>query len=111
MKESKLKKSAVVVAAAIVLASPAAVLAAAPSQIENVSTTVNFSDLNLNSEAGAKALYRRLQRASREVCGVESLKTVGSVSRLQRSNSCYREALSKAVADIDNDNLTRIHAG
>lgn len=110
MKESKLRKSAVGIVATIAFVSSAAVFAATPSYFENISKTVNYSDLNLESEAGAKALYRRLQRASKEVCGVEGLKTVGSVRRLQQAQACYVETLSGAVEEIDNENLTRIHA-
>ena len=109
MKESKLRKSVTVAVATIVFTFPAAVLAASPSYFESPSATVNFADLNLETEAGAKVLYRRLQRASKEVCGVTTLKNAGTISRLQKAQNCYRETLSNAVEKIDNDNLTRIH--
>ena len=82
---------------------PLAANAAAPSQFENVSVTVSYSDLNIDNADGARVLYARLQRATREACNVESLKVVGSVRRYAQSMDCYRAALETAVQDVDND--------
>ncbi len=111
MKESKLFKSLVATFVVIVLSGPAVVLADTPSYIEDAKATVSYVDLNLENEQGVRVLYRRLQRASKEVCGVTSLRIAGSLSDLRKPQQCYRETLSNAVNDIDNDDLTRIHAG
>jgi len=111
MKESKLFKKLVATFVVIVLGGPAVVLAGTPSYIEDVKATVSYADLNLENEQGVRVLYRRLQRASREVCGVTSLRIAGSLSALRKPQQCYRETLSNAVDDIDNGDLTRIHAG
>ena len=112
MKESKLFKSLVATFVVIVLGGPAVVLAGTPNYFE-VKTTVSYTDLNLENEEGVRVLYRRLQRASKEVCGVTSLKIAGSLPvSLQRGTPkrCYRETLSNAVDKIDSEDLTRIHA-
>jgi len=111
MKESKLFKSLVATFVVIVLSGPAVVLAGTPSYIEDVKATVSYADLNLANEESVRVLYRRLQRASKEVCGVTPLRITGSVSDLRKPKQCYRETLSNAVDKIDNEDLTRIHAG
>ncbi len=111
MKESKVFKSLVATFIVIVLGGPAVVLASTSSHLETNKATVSYADLNLENEQGVRVLYRRLQRASREVCGVTSLQIVGSLNFLSKTKQCYRKSLSNAVDDIDNDDLTRIHAG
>ena len=111
MKESKLFKSLVATFVVIVLVGPAAVLADTPSYIEDAKATVSYADLNLENEEGVRVLYRRLQYASKEVCGVTRLLIAGSIMHLQGTQQCYRETLSNAVDKFDNEDLTRIHAG
>jgi len=111
MKESKLFKSLVATFVVIVLGGPAVVLASTSSHLETNKATVSYADLNLENEEGVRVLYRRLKRASKEVCGVTSLLIAGSIGHLQGTKQCYREALSNAVDKFDNEDLTRIHAG
>ncbi len=111
MKESKLFKRLVATFVVIVLSGPAVVLAGTPSYIEYAKASVSYADLNLESEESVRVLYRRLQHASREVCGVTSLLIAGSIYHLQATKQCYRHALSNAVDKFDNEDLTRIHAG
>ena len=111
MKESKLFKSLVATFVIIVLGGQAVVLAGTSSDFEDAKVTVSYADLNLENEEGVRVLYRRLQRTSKDVCGVTSLKIAGSVHRFTESLQCYRESLSNTVEKIDNDDLTRIHAG
>jgi UrcA family protein len=114
MKESKLFKSLVATFVVIVLSGPAVVLADTPSYIDFVEgpkTTVSYADLNLANEESVRVLYRRLKRASKEACGGGSLRHSRSIIMKSSRLQCYRETLSNAVDKIDNENLTRIHAG
>ncbi len=112
MKKSKLFKGLVATFVVIGLSGPAVVLADTHSNfVDGPKATVSYADLNLESEEGVRVLYRRLQHASREVCGVTSLLIAGSIGYLQGTKQCYRETLSNAVDKFDNDDLTRIHAG
>ncbi len=95
----------------IVLSGPAVVLAGTHSDTEDAKTTVSYADLNLENEEGVRVLYRRLQRASREVCGGGSLRHGGSIILKSSRLQCYRETLSNSVDKIDIEDLTRIHAG
>ncbi len=110
MKESKLFKSLVATFVVIILSGPAVVLAGTISYFEDAKATVSYADLNLENEEGVRVLYRRLQYASKEVCGVRWLKIAGSSGRRQ-FQQCYREALSNAVDRFDNEDLARVHAG
>ncbi len=117
MKESKLFKRLVSTFLVIVLGSPAVVLADTISYIEVGRASVSYADLNLESEESVRVLYRRLKRASKELCSSTPPRIAGSVLdnyqsyNGQETRQCYREALSNAVDKIDNEDLTRIHAG
>ncbi len=117
MKESKLFKSLVATFVVIVLGGPAVVLADTISYIEVGKASVSYADLNLESEESVRVLYRRLKRASKELCSDAPPKIAGSIPKIYQLSSgleirqCYREALSNAVDKIDNEDLTRIHAG
>ncbi len=111
MKESKLFKSLVATFVVIVLSGPAVVLAGTPSDFEGAKVTVSYSDLNLATEQGVQALYKRLQRASKQVSGITSLRTLGSVRRFQEARQQYNESLSNAVESFNNERLSEIHSG
>ncbi len=117
MKESKLFRSFVATFVVIFLSGPAVVLANTTSYFEVGKASVSYADLNLESEEGVRVLYRRLKRASKELCSDAPPRVAGSVPKIyQLSNGvetrqCYREALSNAVDKFDNEDLTRSHAG
>ena len=118
MKESNLFKSLVATFVVIVLSGPVVVQAAGTiSYFEVGKASVSYADLNLESEESVRVLYRRLKRASKELCSATPPRVAGSVSVYyrpyngQETRRCYREALSNAVDKIDNKDLTRIHAG
>jgi len=108
MKESKLIKGVVATVAVIAFAVPAV---SSASELKGRAEKVAYSDLNTDKEDGAQALYRRLQQASKRVCGVESIKNAGSVRELSEQRRCYRDTLDEAVATINNPTLSKIHEG
>lgn len=109
MKESKLFRGIIATGVIVVLSAPAIASAAPENGIKGKSVKVSYADLNLQKEAGAKVLYRRLQQASKQACGVESLQVAGSVSAVAQMNQCYRETLTAAVKNVDSAELTKIH--
>lgn len=62
-----------------------AFVVAAPASAEQIA--VPYSDLNLASEKGRNLLERRIDRAAREVCGVDEAIT-GTRSRPQDRLDC-----------------------
>jgi UrcA family protein len=108
MKESKLIKGVVAIVAVIAFSVPAI---ASAEKLEGRSEKVSYSDLNVDKDSGAQALYRRLQSASKRVCGVESIKNAGSVRAVSDQRRCYRNTMDEAVAKVNNPTLTKIHQG
>jgi len=117
MKELKLFKSLVATIVVIVLSGPAVVQADTISYFEVGKASVSYADLNLENEESVRVLYRRLKRASNNLCSDAPPKIAGSLPKIyqlsttQETWQCYREALSNAVDKINNEDLTRIHAG
>ena len=116
MKESKLFNSLVATFVIVVLGGPAVVLASTPSNLEDARAIVSYADLNLENEEGVRELYQRLQYASKEICIIiASSNTAESIiinsSRRRATRQCYRDTLSNAVDNFDNEDLTRLHAG
>ena len=109
MKESKLLKGLIASVAVVALSAPAIASASNDTGLVGNAVKVNYSDLNVQKNAGAKVLYRRLQRASKEVCGVEAIRIVGSVRIRREMQNCYRNSLTTAVAKVDSAALTKIH--
>jgi UrcA family protein len=71
------------------------------------SVTVSFRDLDLSTPEGAKALYGRIQRAAKQVCGYQGADLIEqSIWR-----SCYRNAISDAVGKVNSPLLTAVHTG
>ena len=108
MRNSKLFRSLLAAIMAASLGSPALVLASTPRNPEATSIAVSYADLNLENEEGVLVLYRRLQWASKKVCGDSPVKLALHV--LRQVNQCYRQTLTDAVEQVDNEYLTRIHA-
>lgn len=111
MKKSKLYSSLLASIVAVALGAPAIASADAKSELQGVSVKVSYADLNLGKQEGAKTLYRRLQQAAKQACDVGSLREEGSVKRLTEARQCYRDSLSDAVEELDNEYLTQIHNG
>jgi UrcA family protein len=68
---------------------------------ENVrQSVVSYSDLNLETEAGAKTLLRRIKFAARRVCGVNDAGLLAMEFRAPL-HRCAEQATARAVADVD----------
>jgi UrcA family protein len=69
--------------------------------------SVSYADLNIDSSAGLKTLYWRLQTAAQNVCRRED---DGRRSPTNfRFQACYKSSLAAAVAEIDKPSLTAMH--
>jgi UrcA family protein len=65
--------------------------------------TVKFQDLNIDSPAGAAALYQRLHAAAQHVCFAEWDR---DPVKVQRAEACANEAESRAVSQLNVAELT-----
>jgi UrcA family protein len=72
-----------------------------------VTSVVNYSDLDLTQSADTARLYARLKYASEKVCNSYDSREL----RMQRlRTACYDEALSAAVAQVNDARLSSLHA-
>jgi UrcA family protein len=96
----------VMVALAGVLASGNAFATAqrAPGQVQR-SKLLRYQDSALASPDGARKMYTRLVVAARQVCKNEADGVLGS----RDATRCERQAISAAVAKVDNEFVTAIH--
>ena len=108
-----MKSSVIKAATAIVLGAGlfASAVAAPPSLYEEVAIKVNYSDLNIHNEAGAKVLYKRLKDATEEACGMDDYGRVRHLATYSTARECFNTTLTNAVEKIDSDALKDIHAG
>jgi UrcA family protein len=68
--------------------------------------TVNYSDLNLNTQVGAEALYRRIRIAATQVCGdVDSRQ----LAQAAAAKACVNQAVTASVRAVNNRFLTRTY--
>ena len=112
MKESNYVRKLLIASAVLVLGVPA--IASATPLINDEGkpiVRVSYADLNLSSQAGLVALYKRLQGASSAVCGPHSLREAGSLKAANYNRQCYRDVMTKSVAKLNNAKLDEIHAG
>jgi UrcA family protein len=106
MHQSRLAPSRVLaVALAIGAASLIADIASATDA--QVSTVVNYRDLDPSRAADAQRLYARLKYASEKVCGTTDLR---DLKLLELRDGCYADALNKAVEKVNEPTLTALHA-
>jgi UrcA family protein len=65
--------------------------------------TVHYSDLNLNTQAGAAVLYNRIRAAAASVCGdVDSRQ----LSEAAAAKACVDRAISTSVKSVNSPKLT-----
>jgi UrcA family protein len=72
-----------------------------PAKIE-----ISYADLNLSQTDKASELYTRIERAARNVCHVA---TGPDAHALMLERRCVATAVSDAVQDVGNANLTAVH--
>jgi UrcA family protein len=95
------------VAAALVLASGFAGIAAAATPADDVpQIVVRYGDLNLQTDAGLQALHRRLSHAAGQVCGVPASKI--DLARAAAVSRCQNEAIARAIRALPNEHLVEV---
>jgi len=62
-------------------------------------TAVRYSDLDLASESGQRAMQRRIELAAREVCGVDELAT-GTRIVSSSARTCYAQTLENLSREV-----------
>lgn len=91
---------------AIALAMTGIATAATTVAAEVPTVVVQYGDLNLNTQAGILKLHARLRGAAQNVCSPLNSRVLGL---LEQYESCVSAALTRGVADVGNDSLSRFH--
>jgi UrcA family protein len=71
----------------------------AMAQTQKTTETVKISDLDLSTEAGQRTLDRRIQRAARAACKLDTVRT-GSRIASPSATACYNEALRSTQTQV-----------
>lgn len=71
---------------------------------------VNYGDLNIESEAGAKILLQRLERAAKKACGGQATFSSYTGSLDHTFEQCWTEAIARAVKQLGAPTVTRVYA-
>jgi UrcA family protein len=91
----------------------AGMLIGAGAQAAEMSATadgivVKYSSQEINSEADAERLYRKVKQAARKACGLDG--GFLNLDERTRAQGCYDETLAEVVRKIDRPQLTALHA-
>ena len=92
---------------AITLVVSFAATASPARAVEPPRISVSYADLNIESTAGLRSLYRRLQTAAQNVC--RSADDGRRSPTNFRFEACYKSALDSAVAKVNKPSLTAMH--
>jgi len=69
------------------------------------SIAVHYSDLDLTSDAGARALYQRILEAAQRVCVPHS----SDVMEVLGEHYCRQQAIERAVHSVGSPRLAALH--
>jgi UrcA family protein len=83
-----------------------AVNAATPDE-SPPSVVVKYSDQDLNTASGVNEVYRRIVRASKQVCPEMSIQ---DLSLQRKVAECRDQAVSRAIRQINNAQLAALYA-
>ena len=89
--------------AAVSFASVAQIAQAADVINDRPALTVRYSDLNLDTQAGAAALYQRIRHAAEQVCGKADSRRLDEMVVAQ---NCMDKAIASSVSAVGNAQLT-----
>ena len=100
------------VAAIGLIAAAQGATAAQHAEVTIRQVTVQYGDLDLGTSTDARVLLTRLQRAAKRACGNPASNPDYSMifAKLERAwQVCHRDAVAKAVAEVDASLLTDLH--
>jgi|SRR6185312_955427 len=89
-----------------VLAAATGPAAFAATTDDQVAVRVSVADLNMTSEAGARAALARIRHAAREICGDSD--NIVSLSEQMRLRSCLSGTIERAVASMNSPALLAV---
>ncbi|HEY1878359.1 MAG TPA: UrcA family protein [Caulobacteraceae bacterium] len=79
------------------VATPATSVSA--QDVQKVSATVSYGDLNLSTREGAKAMYQRIKSTARKLCGAEP--AISEFGAMDGWRACISDSVNSAVTRLD----------
>jgi UrcA family protein len=104
-----MKRTSTLVAAAALIFSAFAAAPASAAGLESRSETVAYGDLDLNSEAGAQTMLRRIEHAARAACFDRS--SPMPLTSRPAIRACRMTAMNNAVETLGAPMVTAMHYG
>ncbi|HEY1892504.1 MAG TPA: UrcA family protein [Steroidobacteraceae bacterium] len=95
-----------ILTAAVALGSPA-IASAGEQPADGLQTNVFYTQRDLATVKGSRALYRRLENAAAEVCPVSSSLFPDPAAA---SKECQQRAIARAIGEIGSSRLAAIQA-
>ena len=80
--------------------------AEASASQRTVNIEVEYTDINLATQAGAETLYGRIVRAARMACGPTESRSAAMMSAYR---GCVKEAVDGAVKEVGAPSLSALH--
>src|SRR3984957_5412018 len=68
--------------------------------------TVHYSDLDINTRAGATVLYARIRNAAQQVCGDADSRQLAVSAAVK---ACVNRAISTSVRSVNSPKLTSVY--
>jgi UrcA family protein len=79
----------------------------AKAPVAVMSVVVKYDDLDLTTDKGVTALYKRVRNTARRVCAITTSNHV--VDRQAAEGDCYRDAMATAVHQLGSGRLAALH--
>ena len=99
-------KSFLAAVAAVCLASVTIVAHADEAANGVPARTIHYSDLDINTRAGAGVLYARIRNAAQQVCGDVDSKQLAVSAAVK---ACVNRAISTSVRTVNSPKLTSVY--
>jgi UrcA family protein len=106
MKTINYSKNIALAAIAGICVTSFAISAHADESVPVRTVTVHYSDLNLNAQAGADVLYRRIRSAAEQVCGDVAPRQLLEAAA---AKACVNKAVAASVGAVNNPRLSSIY--
>lgn len=104
---SSLRFGGLIIAFALAGAAPVALADVATDLTESIA--VHYDDLNLEADAGARMLVRRISVAAMEVCGGRNDLRM-KIEVRERFDKCRAHAEQSAIAKVGHPRVTAVYA-
>jgi UrcA family protein len=99
-------KTTLAAVAAISLFAGLSTASAATPSGDTVSVTISYDDLDLNTNAGARAMFARITHAAGQICGTQPGSQL--IDKVQAYKGCMSSITDRAVTKLGNARVSAV---